>query len=265
MNRTIKPLLLIGMTFAINCVNAQWNGPVSNTLSTSNNIKISLNGGTTGMPGTVFPNIFETELTGVPVGSGVVSSTLYPLCVSYQGKVGIGTNAPTAALDIKGGLRIRGNTNNPTSIETFTRGNLTITTDGSPISRGLFIKSPTADIFSVTPEYMLFTDGSNDFMKVDNNGQLYARKMIVTLTNPFPDYVFKKDYKLMPLNELALFISTHNHLPNMKSAEEIATNNKQIEVGEMQVKLLEKVEELTLYILQQQQQIDELKSKLGAD
>jgi hypothetical protein len=148
-------------------------------------------------------------------------------------------------------MRISGNTANPTSIETFSRGNITITTDGFPVSRGLFIKSPTADIFSITPEYMLFTDGTTDFMKVDNTGQLYARKMIVTLTNPFPDYVFQKEYKLMPLN--------------IKSADEIAANNKQLELGDMQVKLLEKVEELTLYILQQQQQIDELKAKLSND
>jgi hypothetical protein len=112
---------------------------------------------------------------------------------------------------------------------------------------------------------MLFTDGTTDFMKVDNTGQLYARKMIVTLTNPFPDYVFQKEYKLMPLNELASYIKTYKHLPNIKSADEIAANNKQLELGDMQVKLLEKVEELTLYILQQQQQIDELKAKLSND
>ena len=261
MKNTLHIFVLSAFIIIAHFANAQWSGPTANTLNTANNIKISLNGGSVGMPGTTFPNIFETQLTGMGTGA----STLYPLTVSYGGKVGIGTNNPTAALDVKGNMRISGNTANPTSIETFSRGNITITTDGFPVSRGLFIKSPTADIFSITPEYMLFTDGTTDFMKVDNTGQLFARKMIVTLTNPFPDYVFQKEYKLMPLNELASYIKTHKHLPNIKSADEIAANNKQLELGEMQVKLLEKVEELTLYILQQQQQIDELKAKLSND
>jgi hypothetical protein len=82
--------------------------------------------------------------------------------------------------------------------------------------------------------------------------------MVVTLANPFPDYVFETNYKLMPLSDLAAFIAKYKHLPNLPSAQQVADNNNQVELGEMQALLLEKVEELTLYILQQQQQIEEL-------
>jgi hypothetical protein len=98
---------------------------------------------------------------------------------------------------------------------------------------------------------------------VDANGYAYARKMVVTLANPFPDYVFETNYKLMPLSDLAAFIAKYKHLPNLPSAQEVADNNNQVELGEMQALLLEKVEELTLYILQQQQQIEELQRKLA--
>jgi hypothetical protein len=67
----------------------------------------------------------------------------------------------------------------------------------------------------------------------------------------------------MPLNKLANYINANKHLPNVPSLAEVEANNKQIDIGEMQVKLLEKVEELTLYILQQQKEIEALKAKLA--
>ncbi|MBV6461404.1 MAG: hypothetical protein HJHJAOHD_01525 [Flavobacteriales bacterium] len=73
----------------------------------------------------------------------------------------------------------------------------------------------------------------------------------------FPDYVFSNEYKLMPLNELSHYIAKHKHLPNMPSAKQV--EEKGIGVGELQTKLLEKIEELTLYILQLQKEIEELK------
>ncbi len=143
-------------------------------------------------------------------------------------------------------------------------GNLTLNTDGfTTANRGFFINSDGRNFFKVTETELKFSDATQDLFKVDNQGYAYARKMVVTLNNPFPDYVFEKSYKLMPLSELKLFIATNKHLPNMASANEVSLNNNQVEIGELTTKLLEKVEELTLYILQQQAEIEALKAKVN--
>ena len=79
-------------------------------------------------------------------------------------------------------------------------------------------------------------------------------KVEIAASNGWADYVFKKDYLLMPLNELDQFIKTNGHLPEVPTTEEAIANG--IELKEMNILLLKKVEELTLYTLQQQKQID---------
>ena len=77
----------------------------------------------------------------------------------------------------------------------------------------------------------------------------------------WPDYVFAPDYNLMSIDELSTFIERHGHLPGVPSAHEVE-KERGIELGEMNRILLEKVEELTLMIIQQQREIDSLKSKM---
>ena len=88
---------------------------------------------------------------------------------------------------------------------------------------------------------------------------VYATECKIKLP-PFPDYVFLDDYRLKPIEEVDRFIQANGHLPDLPSAQEVEENG--IGVGELQVKLLEKIEELTLYTIQQQEEIDELKRKL---
>jgi hypothetical protein len=66
-----------------------------------------------------------------------------------------------------------------------------------------------------------------------------------------PDYVFEPDYKLMPLHELAAYVEREKHLPEIPSAREIKEQG--LDLGAMQMQLLRKVEELTLYTLEQEQ------------
>jgi hypothetical protein len=96
-----------------------------------------------------------------------------------------------------------------------------------------------------------------DAYKLTVSGKILCEELKVELYGNWPDYVFHDDYKLTPLDELKTFIQTNNHLPNIPKAEEVAKEG--IEVGEMNRKLLEKVEELTLYVIRLQEQIDELK------
>ncbi|WP_294276133.1 cell wall anchor protein [uncultured Chryseobacterium sp.] len=77
-------------------------------------------------------------------------------------------------------------------------------------------------------------------------------------TNGWADYVFKKDYKLRTLDEVEKHIAEKGHLPNIPSATEVEKNG--INLGEMDAKLLEKIEELTLYSIEQNKQIKQLQS-----
>ena len=89
-------------------------------------------------------------------------------------------------------------------------------------------------------------------------GNLEAQKVKVTATTgSVPDYVFLPNYKLKTLNELEAFIKANSHLPNIPNAKEIETNGQNL--GEMQLKLLEKIEELTLYVIEQEKEIQRLK------
>lgn len=94
--------------------------------------------------------------------------------------------------------------------------------------------------------------------KLAIRGKVICEELRVKLYGNWPDYVFQKNYQLMPLSQLQHFIRQNNHLPNIPSAAEVEKEG--IVVGEMNKKLLEKVEELTLYILDLQKQIDELKA-----
>ncbi len=90
---------------------------------------------------------------------------------------------------------------------------------------------------------------------------LKAEEFTVDKVDNLPDYVFAPDYKLMPLDELEKAIQTQRHLPNMPSAQEVAQNG--MNLVEMQKRLLEKVEELTLYVIQLKKENDKLKVQIA--
>lgn len=91
----------------------------------------------------------------------------------------------------------------------------------------------------------------------DAGGGLKVKYLKVTLTD-WPDYVFGDNHALMPLGELEAYVNEHSHLPGVPSAEEVEADGA--DLGEMNKVLMEKVEELTLYIIDLQKQINELKS-----
>ena len=97
--------------------------------------------------------------------------------------------------------------------------------------------------------------------KLAVEGKIGAREIKVTLDNPWPDYVFNQKYPLMDIADLDKYISINKHLPGIPSAKEIKDANG-IELGQMTSKLMEKVEELTLYLIQLKKENDEIKVKL---
>lgn len=102
------------------------------------------------------------------------------------------------------------------------------------------------------------TDKTTGF-KLSVNGNMRARQVIIN-QDAWADYVFEDDYDLLPLSEVKDSIEENGHLPRMKSAEEIAASGG-FEVGETSVKLLEKIEELTLYTIEQDEAIKGLETK----
>jgi hypothetical protein len=94
-------------------------------------------------------------------------------------------------------------------------------------------------------------------------GKIICTELRVNLVADWPDYVFKQDYQLMPLDRLGAFIQKNGHLPNVPPASEIERSG--LEVGEMQRLMMEKIEELSLYILKQQEQIDALQDQIEKD
>ncbi|AFL81527.1 hypothetical protein Aeqsu_2062 [Aequorivita sublithincola DSM 14238] len=110
------------------------------------------------------------------------------------------------------------------------------------------------------------TDFPDELLTV--KGKIHTQEVLVDLNGAIaPDYVFESyfngfseampEYKLISLEELEAFVKKNNHLPNVPSAETM--QNEGIFLKEMNLILLKKIEELTLYILQQQKEIDVLK------
>lgn len=102
-------------------------------------------------------------------------------------------------------------------------------------------------IGTTTPDY-----------KLDVNGIIHAKEIKIDQIG-FPDFVFEKTYALKSLEEVEAYISENKHLPNIPSEAEVKA--KGINLGEMNAKLLQKVEELTLYLIEQNKEIELQKIK----
>ena len=102
---------------------------------------------------------------------------------------------------------------------------------------------------NTTPDYALAVDGG-----------VITTKVFIQDVGNWPDHVFGDTYKLMPLHELKKFIADNKHLPDMPSESEVGQSG--YDMGEIQRAMLKKIEELTLYTLQQQQEIEALRKTI---
>ena len=98
----------------------------------------------------------------------------------------------------------------------------------------------------------------NPSCKLDVCGTIRANEVKVDLAGGC-DFVFKSDYKLMYLNELDSFVKTYQHLPEIAPEKEMVENG--VNMKDLQMKLLQKIEELTLYTIEQNNEIIELKKQ----
>jgi len=92
-------------------------------------------------------------------------------------------------------------------------------------------------------------------------GKIIAEEVMVKLQSAgWPDYVFEPDYNLMPLHNVEQFVRTNKHLPGIPSATEVKKDG--LSMGDMQNKLLQKIEELTLYMIEQGKTINQQSAKI---
>lgn len=169
--------------------------------------------------------------------------------IDSNGNIGIGTSVPKAKLDVNGGASFIGE--NHLSVGTFTDpapgvnyalkiGGGGIAVNGNAVFPNGVVGIGTLD----TKGYALAVNGSAIFTNI-----------VVKLYRNWPDYVFKKGYALPDLSEVKKYIRKYNHLPGILSAREAQQDG--INLGENQAALLKKVEELTLYLIRENDTLKE--------
>lgn len=177
------------------------------------------------------------------------------LFMSNLGRIGIGTNAPEVP------LHIRSNTGTfAAMLELENNGAIGMIMDnnGANAVEWRYGMTPSnTDFVIVTPdspgpEFQLSTGGNLSIL-----GTLSVNGGSVTV----PDYVFADDYNLRPLSEVRTFIEANSHLPEVPSETEIAKSG--LNMTDMQMTLLKKIEELTLYTLAQEETIARLQEDVA--
>jgi len=223
---------------------------------------------------------------GAALLTGLVPGALWgqwAACGSGQcitsGNVGIGTTSPSGLLDVEGGEAVfhRDDWGNPTLVlrgqkagAPYYWGEYAIVADyiglafnntqtgvtmlqlgaGGGTSANVLIapSGGNVGIGTTYPQYPLSV-----------NGTVQAKEVLVN--TGWSDYVFGPGYRLAPLSEVADYISANGHLPEIPSAKEV--KEKGVSLGEMQSKLLAKIEELTLHMIEAEKENAELRARIA--
>ncbi len=217
-------------------------------------------------------------------GSGKFSiynyqNSSHAVVLDANGNMGIGTTSPDVKLTVSrddsgvlsrfksmasggiSGLRLEGRSNDGSDVrymdiaydpETYSYGFGAGSYSGVlPISSGL----DKSDIV-VNGQGFVGIGTANPDEQLTVDGTIHSEEVKVDLSVPGPDYVFEADYNLRSLEETEAYIKANKHLPEIPSAKEMEANG--VQLGEMNMLLLKKIEELTLYIIEQEKRIQKL-------
>ncbi len=203
--------------------------------------------------------------------------------VEIQGRLGIGTNNPSEQLHVRNGNVFLDHVNG----QYQSKGNLELRPDRSNSGDDSVIFKNSANEMiakvqdgnlelhkggrvSSSGNLVFRTNGANDRFEfrdrynrelVRIQGGVIRTKDVLLNVTSFPDYVFADNYKLKPLNEVEEYINKNKHLPNMPSEKEVVANG--MKVAQINTILVEKIEELTLYTIEQQKQIEVQNEKIA--
>ena len=224
--RISKNILIVFFSTLILSTQAQWQGTGS----------IYYNGGNVGI-GTASPS--------VPLN--VSTTTSSQICIFKYNN--IGNSAITVANNV-GQLNLGIGGIVPHPYIWSQTGNLFIGNDGDPT---IFVSGMANGNVGIGT---MDTKG----YKFAVNGNAIFTKVVVKQYSSWPDYVFHANYRLRPLSEVEQYIKQYHHLPEVPSAEEVEKNG--LDVGDNQAMLLKKIEELTLYVIEQNKKIQALEAEV---
>ncbi len=175
----------------------------------------------------VQPNLTNATAIGFKAKVGI-SNAIVLGDTTQNTKVGIGTTTPLFPLDVRGTINLRD------------RGTLKFS-------------------HLVNPQFR--SDGTDKFLTVNEAGEVVLSRYRLSITDhsQWADRVFEPSYLLKPLPEVEQFIRSHQHLPGIPSARDIVKNG--MDATHMNALLLEKIEELTLHLIQLQKEVNKLKTK----
>lgn len=196
----------------------------------------------------------------------VINSDLH-----VTGKLGVGTTSPATQLHVNGAFKLTSSYGNLT-LGSMDANYVHFNTDRPAyfFNKPVFVRTIKTDV----PILSFYTRSSYNCMNLHNDrvgigtinpqykldvaGIIRAQEIIVENTGA--DFVFADDYQLRPLSEVKAFITENKHLPEIQSAQEMQESG--VSVSELQTKLLQKIEELTLYLIEQEQTIQELRQEV---
>lgn len=189
--------------------------------------------------------------------------------VTVDAKLGIGTTAPTTP------LQVVANDTNAFAVKianSSTGHGLEVMAGSTSATTYPFIARDSSD----NTKFYVRADGlvkvydklqvgatvvpTNYRMAID--GKVICEELKVQDSGNWADYVFEPGYKLMSLSDLEAHVKAEKHLPGIPSAKEVAAEG--ISIGHMQAKMLEKIEELTLYVIELKKENESLKARLDA-
>jgi len=194
-----------------------------------------------------------------------------------EGNFGIGTSSPQSLLELKSSganlatIRVQGQNNNNAALrlneQNGWRGGFM---EYIPATNQFVIgvhdadnKLEADDIMAISIERQSGDVGIGTLSpdsKLTVKGVIHTEEVKVDLNVPGPDYVFESDYHLATLEDTKAYIEQNKHLPGIPSSDEMQQNG--VNLLEMNMKLLEKVEELTLYLIQQNTRLDEQQKRI---
>jgi hypothetical protein len=180
---------------------------------------------------------------------GFYNNGAWRMIVDNGGNVGIGTTSPQYKLEVHGTTIIGQYTNGMAVIDAFN-------------SYAYFGCNNASNGIAVGPNGYVGIGTTSPDARLAVAGQVHAQEVKVSITVPGPDYVFDKDYKLTSLDEIKTYIDQNKHLPEIPSAKEMEKNG--VQLGEMNMLLLKKIEELTLYVIELKKEVEELKENQQA-